>query len=486
MIFTPTVDSSTGAFSWQCSSDSIEESVLDKLKPSCQFEVATVGNTMMRAIYNQDTNGLKAALANGADRDDVIRGSTPLLLAAKIGDLEIVDLLLDAGVDVDRSVPQDEQQTPLMVAINNDHEHVVRTLLVRGASLVRRDYRGLSALDHAISKDQELGGRRYVLQISASMDPQLAGALKHSTLTSNELLIRENQQHTYYKELRQAAIDCHVLRIASLFEQMKESDVNELVDGHPLQHHTQKPRCSAVLTNYIRTKPVFQSAVHARFAKAVRECGSVQMQSMLKNNDSLNVQHQHGGILHIDRAIKNGCVELVTILKRLDDHEFQADDDVLVRAIRTAPQSSMVSMIVALIEAGANINIRDAEGRSPLVASISFEQPVLARYLITAGASTSGLSGEDFYPIVEASKKGYARVVQHLIKQGVDVQDRLGRTALMAAVNRGHYDLVSALLDAGADVMLEDLHRVDAVVLAQTGNHKRIKSLLLSAQNQTL
>jgi len=111
---------------------------------------------------------------------------------------------------------------------------------------------------------------------------------------------------------------------------------------------------------------------------------------------------------------------------------------------------------------------------------------VLARYLITAGASTSGLSGEDFYPIVEASKKGYARVVQHLIKQGVDVQDRLGRTALMAAVNRGHYDLVSALLDAGADVMLEDLHRVDAVVLAQTGNHKRIKSLLLSAQNQTL
>ncbi len=488
MVFTPTVSVSNGAMTWECSSDSIESQVLQKIKPACRFDTANADSRMMRAIAIQDLAGLDAALANGADSSAVIHGNTPLMRAAKIGSLPIVERLLNAGAGVDQALPHDERQTPLMVAINSGNEQVVQLLLGFGASLTRTDYHGLTALDYAIAKDQELGGNRFVVQISARLNPQLAGALEQSALTSDQLLEQEMQLQNYYHELRNAASDCHVLRIATLFEQESELDAEALVDGLPLSYHTQKPRCSTSLTRYIGTKAVFQRAVQARFALAVRECDSTQMESMLSENDSLHVNSSHGGISHLDRAVKSGCSDLVNILSRTEKFQFAKNDDVLLRAIQSAPRSSLVTMVGALIEAGANVDSRDVDGRSPLLASISLEQPVIAQYLISADAKINGVIGDASYPIVEASKKGYVRVVKFLIDEGVDVnvQDKLGRSALMVAVNRGHTDLVAILLEAGADIKLRDIHGIDAVVLAQSSSRKRIKSMLLAPAKPAL
>ena len=488
MVFTPTVSVSNGAMTWECSSDSIESQVLQKIKPACRFDTANADSRMMRAIAIQDLAGLDAALANGADSSAVIHGNTPLMRAAKIGSLPIVERLLNAGAGVDQALPHDERQTPLMVAINSGNEQVVQLLLGFGASLTRTDYHGLTALDYAIAKDQELGGNRFVVQISARLNPQLAGALEQSALTSDQLLEQEMQLQNYYHELRNAASDCHVLRIATLFEQESELDAEALVDGLPLSYHTQKPRCSTSLTRYIGTKAVFQRAVQARFALAVRECDSTQMESMLGENDSLHVNSSHGGISHLDRAVKSGCSDLVNILSRTENFQFAKNDDVLLRAIQSAPRSSLVTMVGALIEAGANVDSRDVDGRSPLLASISLEQPVIAQYLISADAKINGVIGDASYPLVEASKKGYVRVVKFLIDEGVDVnvQDKLGRSALMVAVNRGHTDLVAILLEAGADIKLRDIHGIDAVVLAQSSSRKRIKSMLLAPAKPAL
>ena len=408
--------------------------------------------------------------------------------AAKIGSLPIVERLLKAGAGVDQALPHDERQTPLMVAINSGNEQVVQLLLGHGASLTRTDYHGLTALDYAIAKDQELDGNRFVVQISARLNPQLAGALEHSALTSDQLLEQEMQLYNYYHELRNAASDCHVMRIATLFEQENEFDAEALVDGLPLSYHTQKPRCSTSLTRYIGTKTVFQRAVQARFALAVRECDAHQMEAMFSENNSLHVNDSHGGITHLDRAVKSGCSDLVNILSRTKNFQFSKNDDVLLRAIQSAPRSSLVTMVGALIEAGADVDSRDVDGRSPLLASISLEQPVIAQYLINADAKINGVIGDASYPLVEASKKGYVRVVKLLIDEGVDVnvQDKLGRSALMVAVNSGHTDLVSILLEAGADIKLRVIHGIDAVVLAQSSSRKRIKSMLLAPAKPAL
>jgi ankyrin repeat protein len=57
-----------------------------------------------------------------------------------------------------------------------------------------------------------------------------------------------------------------------------------------------------------------------------------------------------------------------------------------------------------------------------------------------------------------ASLENYFKIVEFLINSGADVnmQDVNGLTALMFAVIRGHLESVNLLLDVGADINLRD------------------------------
>ena len=72
-------------------------------------------------------------VAAGADKDAAnTHGSTALLLAAQIGHLEVVRLLLEAGADKDAA--NKKGLTALRVAAQNGHWEVVRLLREVGAA----------------------------------------------------------------------------------------------------------------------------------------------------------------------------------------------------------------------------------------------------------------------------------------------------------------------------------------------------------------
>jgi ankyrin repeat protein len=71
-------------------------------------------------------------------------GLTALLYAARDGCYRCVEALLDAGDDVNRPTP--EGVTPLMLALDNDHQEVAKLLLDRGASPHVWDWWGRTAL----------------------------------------------------------------------------------------------------------------------------------------------------------------------------------------------------------------------------------------------------------------------------------------------------------------------------------------------------
>jgi len=76
-------------------------------------------------------------------------GFTPLLFAARQGDLEAARTLLDAGASIDLSDP--DQTTPLVIAIINAHYDLAAFLLQRGANVNIVDTkRGRSALYAAV------------------------------------------------------------------------------------------------------------------------------------------------------------------------------------------------------------------------------------------------------------------------------------------------------------------------------------------------
>jgi len=97
----------------------------------------------------RDRNWLAFLLSKGARPDIQARdGTTPLIIAAQLGWLEGADLLLRMRAPVDQTNGRGE--TPLILAVQNRDQAMVRLLLGKGANPKRTDNAtGLSALDYA-------------------------------------------------------------------------------------------------------------------------------------------------------------------------------------------------------------------------------------------------------------------------------------------------------------------------------------------------
>src|SRR5687767_6159502 len=87
-----------------------------------------------------------------------VGGLTALLYASRDGCYDCVVSLIGAGADV--NVPTPEGVTPLMVALDNDHNDVASLLLDRGANPHVADWWGRTALFIVIDKKEAAGGAR--------------------------------------------------------------------------------------------------------------------------------------------------------------------------------------------------------------------------------------------------------------------------------------------------------------------------------------
>jgi uncharacterized protein len=83
-----------------------------------------------------------------------VGGLTALLYAARGGCYECVEALIGAGADV--NLPTPEGVTPLMLALDNDHNDVARFLLERGANPGLWDWWGRTALYIIIDRKETL------------------------------------------------------------------------------------------------------------------------------------------------------------------------------------------------------------------------------------------------------------------------------------------------------------------------------------------
>jgi ankyrin repeat protein len=111
-------------------------------------------NVKARALYTDWPNQISSE-PRGQYRP--VGGLTALLYAARNGCYECVEALIGAGADV--NVPTPEGVTPLMIALDNDHNDVAKLLLDRGANPRVADWWGRTALFITIDRKADSGGR---------------------------------------------------------------------------------------------------------------------------------------------------------------------------------------------------------------------------------------------------------------------------------------------------------------------------------------
>lgn len=116
-------------------------------------------------------------------------------------------------------------------------------------------------------------------------------------------------------------------------------------------------------------------------------------------------------------------------------------------------------VIKLLLNHKLNVNEKDANGRTALLAAMEpHDTRANIRALVDGGADVNVQDFGGNTPLIEAAGLGDAVVVKMLLEKGANpnAKQRQGRTALVIAAALSHAEVVKVLLDGGADPDIRD------------------------------
>ncbi len=144
------------------------------------------------------------------------------------------------------------------------------------------------------------------------------------------------------------------------------------------------------------------------------------------------------------------------------------------RGLHAAAARGDMATLTQLLSAKADINQRDAYGRTPLHVATFAKQRAAVRALIQAGADTGALENDRYDAVTIAAVADDEDTLRTLLSLGASaklVTSRYDGTALIAAAHLGHDGVVRQLIAAGAPLdHVNNLHWTAAIESIVLGN----------------
>lgn len=195
---------------------------------------------------------------------------------------------------------------------------------------------------------------------------------------------------------------------------------------------------------------------------------------------------QNRGILH-DAVEKQDYAEIQSILGdkniKIDETDFQKRT-----ALMMAVQRNDVQAAKLLIEAGANVNMKNNIHDTPYLLAGAEGYNEILLLTLENGANLEDTNCYGGTAIIPASEKGHFKTVEILLDAGINPNhvNNLGWTALMEAVLLGngskvYVDIVNTLIKGNADPNIPDKKGVTALQYAKQRGFKEIAEILENA-----
>ena len=144
------------------------------------------------------------------------------------------------------------------------------------------------------------------------------------------------------------------------------------------------------------------------------------------------------------------------------------------RGLHAAAARGDMATLTQLLSAKADINPRDAYGRTPLHVATFAKQRAAVRALIQAGADTGAFENDRYDAVTIAAVADDEETLRTLLGLGASaklVTSRYDGTALIAAAHLGHDGVVRQLIAAGAPLdHVNNLHWTAAIESIVLGN----------------
>jgi ankyrin repeat protein len=153
-------------------------------------------------------------------------------------------------------------------------------------------------------------------------------------------------------------------------------------------------------------------------------------------------------------------------------------------AVAKAAKSGDLAAVRKLITAHADVNLADNDGSTPLLWAAYASDVEMTKTLLAAGAKADKANQYGITPLIQASRTGDAAVMDALLKGGADpsLAHPEGETPLMAASRSGHVDAVRLLLARKVDVNAADKYQEQtALMWAASEGHGEVVTALLDA-----
>lgn len=369
------------------------------------------------------------------DRD----GMTPLLLAAYEGHEEALELLLEAGADVDETAGSQLSTvagvTPLLAAASMGHAGTVNRVLFWGAAVDAIDGEGRTALCLAASH----------------------GSLEVVRALLDRGLDENHKDDLGWTPLHASACEGHRAVCAALTERGSMARVGELdVEGRtPLILAAQEGHCSTVRLLLDRRSPIDQRGYdgHSALSAAVLQGHADVAELLMRRGADTDVRDAEGRPL-LYLLVLEGRLDMAALLMEKGGVPLESRDSEGRTALHVAAWQGNAGAMSLLLGRGADANARDGEGRPPLH-SIGWRGHVEAgRMLLEARGVVLDLAcrQQGATALSIAAQEGHTEVVAMLLQKGADPDhvDSYGRSPVKVAGKRGHFDIVRLLESYGA------------------------------------
>lgn len=144
-------------------------------------------------------------------------------------------------------------------------------------------------------------------------------------------------------------------------------------------------------------------------------------------------------------------------------------------------------VIGELLRRGANVSARDKEGYTALMWASQNHRADAVRALLAHGANPNEADREGYTAMTWAAQDGVPAIASELLVHGSDpnARDRMGYTPLMWAAQQGHNSVIKLLMVNGANPGLRDYKGFTALDLAIAFNRYDVKEYLMKMAPRT-